>query len=300
MFKAGTQVVSLVEVRAAHGRPVHPRGAVGIIVAPPADPWHRYRVRFADGFEAALRQADLRLVRDSTDAPADPMAEHDLWRCVILKVVVGSRAYGLDDEASDTDRRGVYLPPAERHWSIHGVPEQLENKATDEVYWELQKFLVLGLKANPNALEVLHTSLVEHATPLAAELREMRSAFMSRLVYQTYGGYVASQFRKLQADLRMKGRAKPKHVMHLLRLLLAGTEALRTGVLPVDAGEHRERLLAVKRGEIPFEEADAWRVRLHEEFDAAAMKTTLPERPDYQEVDAFLLRARRGALGDVI
>ncbi|MEZ4727824.1 MAG: nucleotidyltransferase domain-containing protein [Caldilineaceae bacterium] len=41
--------------------------------------------------------------------------------------MVGSRAYGLAHEESDTDRRGVYLPPADLHWSLYGVPEQLEN-----------------------------------------------------------------------------------------------------------------------------------------------------------------------------
>jgi uncharacterized protein len=41
------------------------------------------------------------------------------------------------------------------HWSLYGVPEQLENDATQEVYWELQKFLLLSLKANPNVLECL-------------------------------------------------------------------------------------------------------------------------------------------------
>lgn len=42
---------------------------------------------------------------------------------IILRVVVGSRAYGLDEDDSDSDRRGVNLPPAHRHWSLAGVPE---------------------------------------------------------------------------------------------------------------------------------------------------------------------------------
>ena len=41
---------------------------------------------------------------------------------------------------------------------------------------------------------------------------------MSRLVYQTYNGYVLSQFKKLQADIRSTGDVRWKHVMHLLRL----------------------------------------------------------------------------------
>ena len=45
---------------------------------------------------------------------------------------------------SDIDRRGIYLPPADLHWSLYGVPEQLENDDTQEAYWEVQKFLVLA------------------------------------------------------------------------------------------------------------------------------------------------------------
>ena len=40
-----------------------------------------------------------------------------------------------------------------------GVPGQLENLETEECYWELEKFLVLALKANPNILECLYTPM---------------------------------------------------------------------------------------------------------------------------------------------
>ena len=80
------------------------------------------------------------------------------------------------------------------------------------------------------------------------------------MVYLTYNGYVMSQFKKLQADLRNKGEVKWKHVMHLLRLLLAGIAILEQGQLPVHVGEHRERLLSVKRGELSFELCEAWRL----------------------------------------
>jgi uncharacterized protein len=61
----------------------------------------------------------------------------------------------------------------------------------------------------------------------------------------------------------------------------------------VRVGEHRERLLSIKRGEVPWEELEAWRASLHEAFDRAHATSPLPERPDYERVDAFLLRARR-------
>lgn len=223
----------------------------------------------------------------------DRQPEVDLYQQVIYRCVVGSRAYGLEDDASDTDRRGIYLPTADRHWSLYGVPEQLENDATQEVYWEVQKFVVMALKANPNILECLNSPIVETATPLAQELLSMRDGFLSKRVYQTYNGYAMSQFKKLQADLRIKGKVKWKHVMHLLRLLLAGVTILEDGRVPLQVGEHRERLMQIKRGEISLEECETWRRLLHERFDRAVERTTLPDRPDYTEANAWLLRARR-------
>jgi hypothetical protein len=141
---------------------------------------------------------------------------------------------------------------------------------------------------------------VEHATPLAQELLAMREVFLSRLLYQTYNGYVMSQFKKMQADLRNLGEVKWKHVMHLLRLLLSGINALRDRVITVQVGEHRDRLLAVKRGEIPWSETERWRLSLHEEFDKALSATTLPERPDYERVNDFLIRARHLAIREAL
>ena len=212
--------------------------------------------------------------------------------------MIGSQAYGLADSESDIDRRGVYLPPAEAHWALYGVPEQLENHATQEAYWELQKFLVLALKANPNVLECLYTPLVETATPLAEELLGMKSLFLSRLVYQTYNGYVMSQFKKMQAEIRNRGQVKWKHVMHLIRVLTSGITVLKEAVVPVRVDDHRETLLAIKKGDVPWEEVEAWRKDLHRQFEQAFEQTRLPERPDYEPVNLFLIKARRAALND--
>jgi predicted nucleotidyltransferase len=297
ILPAGTQVVVLADVKGTDGRPVHPRGAVGVVVQAPGDAWHSYRVRFPDSFEAAFVRKDLAILSQYQDSGiADPLAEYDLYSRVIFRCVIGSRAYGLDHDASDTDRRGIYLPPARLHWSLYGVPEQLENDATQETYWEIQKFLTLALKSNPNVLECLYSPLVEHATPLAQELLAERHRFLSKMAYQTYNGYVMSQFKKLQADVRNQGQVKWKHVMHLIRLLLSGVAVLRDGHVPVRVDEHRERLLSIKRGEVPFDEVEKLRLDLHRKFDEAFAATRLPDRPDYDWASSFLLRARQSAM----
>lgn len=221
-------------------------------------------------------------------------ADFDHWQpFIIYRCVVGSQAFGLSGNDSDVDRRGIYLPPAELHWSLYGVPEQIENNDTQEAYWELQKFLVMALKANPNILECLHTPLVEHATPLAEELLAARKRFLSKLIYPTYNGYVMSQFKKLEQDLHARGDIKWKHAMHLVRLLLSGISALREGELRVRLDEHRAALLAIKRGDQPWPEVNASLLRLHQEFDEAFASTQLPERPDFAWANEFLLKARK-------
>jgi len=296
ILSPGTRVVALVDIRGAGEKLVHAPGTVGVVVQSPADDWHSYRVRFPDGFETALARKELAVLSQYVQGAAlgaDDVAERDLYQHVIYRCIVGSRAFGLDDSESDVDRRGIYLPPAALHWSLYGVPEQPENQATEEVYWEAQKFVILALKGNPNVLECLYTPMIETATPLAQELLAMRGRFLSKMVYQTYNGYVISQFKKLQADLRNKGQVKWKHVMHLLRLLLAGVAVLEEGEVPVRVGEHRERLLAIKRGEVPFEQCEVWRLELHQRFDAAMARTALPDRPDYAAANDWLIRARR-------
>jgi hypothetical protein len=301
IFSVGTQVVTLVDIPGAAGLVLHPRGTVGVVVKSPTDQAHSYRVRFPDGVEAPLRRNEVTMLarfKEGEIGDTGHLDQTDLYHRVMYRCVIGSQAYGLADVGSDVDRRGIYLPTADLHWSLYGVPEQLENDVTQEAYWELQKFLVLALKANPNVLECLYTPLVEKATPLAEELLSLKTIFLSRMVYQTYNGYVMSQFKKMQADLRNHGQVKWKHVMHLIRLLLSGIGVLRDGFVPVKVDAYRDRLLAIRRGEVPWHDVENWRLSLHQEFNAAFEATKLPERPDYERANAFLISARRRALSE--
>ena len=291
----GTQVVASIDIRATNGDVLFARGAVGVIVKSPVDGTHAYRVRFMDGTETALRRTEFAIRKHFTQPQesADHMAEFDLYDSVIFRCIIGSRAYGLDHEGSDVDLRGIYLPPADLHWSLYGVPEQLENDERQEAFWELQKFLTLALKANPNVLECLYTPLVEYAAPLAEELLAMREIFLSQLVYQTFNGYVLSQFKKMQQDLRNHGAIRWKHAMHLIRLLISGITALQDGYIPIRVEQHRDELLAIRRQEMAWDDVNAWRLSLHKQFDESFRETALPERPDYERANAYLVKARR-------
>lgn len=297
ILPVGTQVVTLVEVRGRNGQAERRAGAVAKIIKSPTDNKHAYLVRFADGEQVSLNRHEIAIRKDvqqlNFERPEAALGDRDLYEHIIYKCIVGSRAFGLDVDNSDIDRRGIYLPPANLHWSLYGLPEQLDDAETQECYWELQKFLVLALKANPNILECLYTPMVEYANPIAQELLENRSRFLSKLVFQTYNGYVISQFKKLEQDLRTQGHLKWKHVMHLIRLLISGVTTLREKTVPVQVIEHRAKLMAIRNEEISWDEVNEWRLALHKDFDHAFETTTLPERPDYEWANDFLIRARQ-------
>ncbi len=303
IYVPGTRVIIQFDERDAQGRVIHSRGSVGVVVRSPDPESALVRVRFMDGSLRVLSSDQiLVLAPDQEDqgAQTSSLPHNDFYDRIIFRAVIGSHAYGLTVEGSDTDRRGVYLPRAEQHWSFAGVPEQLEYEPTQEVYWELEKFLTLALKANPNVLECLYSPIIEMATPLGRELLALRSIFLSRLVYQTYNGYAHSQFKKMQNDQRLHGTVKWKHVMHLIRLLLAGIGIIRDGCVPVTVSEHREQLLAIRQGQMPMSEIEAWRTQLQLDFAALVHRSQLPEQPDYRRAEEFLLAARRRALeGDL-
>jgi uncharacterized protein len=57
--------------------------------------------------------------------------------------------------------------------------------------------------------------------------------------------------------------------------------------------QYRSQLLDIKFNRISWDEVNQWRLGLHQDFDLAFSQTRLPERPDYEQANAFLIRARR-------
>ncbi len=294
IIPVGTQVVLRADRRIPGGDAIKPAGSIAEVLEAPATNRHPYLIRFVDGVTMRAKFAELAVRRREIDEELQTPGP-DLRQYVIYRVAAGSRAFGLATETSDEDRRGVYLPPAELHWSLFKPPEQIESETTDveEVCWELEKFLRLALQANPNILETLWTPTILYADETGRELRGLRDAFLSRHLYKTYSGYVLSQFRLMTKRFEKQREYKAKHAMHLIRLLYSGIHALRTGEILVDVGEHREELLRIRRGELTFEAVRTRALELDQVFQEAFASTQLPERPDYDRVNRFLIRARR-------
>jgi predicted nucleotidyltransferase len=291
----GTQVVLRSDRHVPGTTDVKPAGTVAEVVESPDTNDRPYLVRFLDGVSFRLKFGELLARRGDHSVEATATPGPDVSAFVVYRVMVGSRAFGLSTESSDEDRRGVYLPPADWHWSLSKSPEQVESftEGVEEVDWEIEKFVRLALQANPNILETLWSPEVLHTDDTGVGLRHLRGAFLSRHLYKTYSGYVLSQFRLMKKGYDETGAFKPKHAMHLIRLLHSGIHALADGQIRVDVAEHRDELLAIRAGKLNFDEVRNRALELDRQFQEAFTRTKLPAKPDTDRVNRFLIAARR-------
>jgi hypothetical protein len=84
---------------------------------------------------------------------------------------------------------------------------------------------------------------------------------------------------------------RPKNAYNLLRLIHVATEWLRTGRPDLEMkGAVRDRLLAIKRGNVDLDSVLREAEALVPELEAARDATPLPKRPDLSRADALLRR----------
>ncbi|CAG0927045.1 hypothetical protein TFLX_00316 [Thermoflexales bacterium] len=124
----------------------------------------------------------------------------EFWETnLILKVISGSRAYGLDQPDSDTDTRAVCIPPIEYLLGLKTF-EQHENATGDHVIFALAKFVRLALQGNPNIIEVLYTDPADvlFADRFGERLLATREIFLSRHVGETFSRYAIAQLRRME------------------------------------------------------------------------------------------------------
>src|SRR5258705_3782834 len=114
---------------------------------------------------------------------------------LVLEVITGSKAYGLDNENSDEDIRGVFVLPREEFYGLEYI-EQVNNETNDIVYYELKRFIQLLAKNNPNILEMINmpASCVLQKNPIMDKLSP--GIFLSKVCEQTFANYAYTQIKK--------------------------------------------------------------------------------------------------------
>ncbi|WP_210490286.1 DNA polymerase beta superfamily protein [Rufibacter aurantiacus] len=132
-------------------------------------------------------------------------------KLLLLESISGSKAYGLDTPASDTDLRGVFVLPQDDLYGL-GHTEQLSNTSNDIVYYELKRFVELLAKNNPNMLELLAVpeDCLLHLHPMFKRLTP--ELFLSKLCQSTFAGYALTQVKKAKGlNKKIVNPVEPQH-----------------------------------------------------------------------------------------
>jgi len=222
----------------------------------------------------------------------------DTEKHLILKHVAGSQAYGTASEDSDTDYRGILIPPKSFFLGLDSF-EQYETKDPDVVFYDIRKFTRLALQTNPNILETLFVDDYLLVTSYGRKLLDIRNEFLTKACVRTYLGYAKQQLYRLninpapasRSDKRMalveKFGYDTKYAMHLIRLLRTGIEVITEGVLRVKRPD-ADFLLSIRNGAYTKEAIMAMADELTEQLRQAEQSSPLPEKADYHKVNKIV------------
>ncbi len=191
----GTEVVTRVD------RSDRPQGATGRVASVDGD---HVQVSFLDGTKATYLRDELtiRKLGVARYAHRRAAAWESLRPCIVLDTLVGSRAWGVAEAGSDEDRRGVFVLPFAWTTGLVDPPLDLVSADGSHTYWEVGKAIRQALRADPNTLEMLFADPVV-VDAIAEPLLAMRTGFLSREIYGSFGRYALSQLDRLEHNQRL-------------------------------------------------------------------------------------------------
>ncbi|MBK6696002.1 MAG: nucleotidyltransferase domain-containing protein [Myxococcales bacterium] len=321
----GTEVVTRVD-RVLGLRRV-PQGSVGRVTKVEGDLVEVTIVgvgvaRYARGELSARRVGQVRFAHRRADA------WEALSACVVLDAVVGSHAWGLSDASSDVDRRGVFALPFQWTQGLVAPPEdlvsadgrvrvrriygtfgryalgQLRRLEQDLRLAEHRAVILEWLRAEPAlSLDDVAERLARVATRDAPSEEDavLRAKQYVKQLYRSLADQgllatndfaaLATFARDKAADFELPRELRPKNAYNLIRLLATATRWLRDGTPTFEAeGALRDRLVAIKRGEVALAEVLADAEAMAPELERARDASRLPRRPDVVRADALLRR----------
>jgi len=207
----------------------------------------------------------------------------------ILSVVVGSRLHGTFDENSDYDYRGVFIVPLEEVLSPFRSPKETSwvEGQTDDTSYELRHFCKMCTQGNPSSLEVL-VGIPKLMTAKGEELRSLLPKFISKQrCFDAFVGYSRNQEKKFRDNFQ--GR-KYKYATAHIRTLYQLLHLLEKGELVgTYSGGVVSELKQIKNGVNRDQDIFARVFELEALCREALPKSTLPESPDIEAIEKFII-----------
>lgn len=118
---------------------------------------------------------------------------------LLIEYVRGSTSYGLNTSNSDVDSGGIFICSIKELLGYNSYKEEVSDAKNDNKWYELNKFISLLVKANPNILEALFVDdkfIIGEVHPIMKYLREHRDMFLTKQCFTSFYKYAESQIYK--------------------------------------------------------------------------------------------------------
>lgn len=235
----------------------------------------------------------------------------------VCEIIVGSKLYGLANENSDTDKKGIFfndindiVPTEDNYFGIKKLDtkERLESntgEGKDKVectLYSARYFVQLYLKGNPTLAEMPFADKKFWMVDDYFGERIMsfiRDNMITQHLFNGYYGYYNDQikcfvekggkYREKRKELVEKYGYDGKMASHAYRIGVQGVELFSQGkITPTMSGDELSTALALKNCEVSGREEVINLVRdLGEKMKLAKENCSLPLEPDIELVNKF-------------
>lgn len=244
---------------------------------------------------------------------------------VMYETIMGSYAYGIENECSDIDIYGFCIPKKDivfPHLSgeILGFDKQVQRfdqyqqhhvKDQDKEYdfniFGIVKYFRLLMDNNPNVIDSIFTdrTCILTSTQLGELLRDNRKMFLHKGAWHRFRGYSFSQMEKIETKdpsekrkvLVEKYGYDTKYACHLFRLLLEVEQIMIEGDL--DLRRNAEQLRSVRNGHYTLSEVKEWFKQKETQLAKIYLESKLPHSPDEDKIKCLLLQCLESHYGSL-
>ena len=219
---------------------------------------------------------------------------------IVLLVVAGSHAYGLNTEESDLDIRGISMGTPD---SILGLEsfDVFENKNTDTVIYSMKRFMELAMKGAPNVLEILFSrpeNILYCDEKIGKMLLDNRDIFLSKRIYYSFKGYAKNALKDAEKRLETNPKKADKYAMHYIRLCLEVITLLNGNDLTDVLKNNQDMLMRIRNGSM--RNGDKFTEDFYdciEDFEnlleKAYQNSLLPDTVDVKKVSGLLVEMNK-------
>jgi uncharacterized protein len=255
---------------------------------------------------------------------------------VLYETIMGSMAYGCNEDDSDMDVYGFCVPPKNLLFphlagEIPGFGTQLKRfdqfstertvldpdaragkgLEYDVTIYSIVRYFQLCMENNPNLIDSLFTAreCVLFSSRVGERVRERRQLFLHRGCWHKFKGYAYQQLHRMHNKEKEGARAAiiakygydVKYASHVVRLINEVEQILTEGDLDLRRSSAQQR--DIRRGNGTEQQVRDWFSQREMSLQTIYENSKLPYAPDENAIKALLLECLEehyGSLADCV